>query len=272
VREAFLFGGQGDDPIPAARLLPEALRRGLGALLELDLDRALRVVAPALRRTEARQPLQVATSLAVAERLPRPPVVFGHSLGALTARAYALGLEPLAAATIARHRATAMARVAEACPGDLVACTETLARALLGERPESVALAARNAPGEWVLAVRAPALAHALASGARRLRVGGPWHGPWMAPAARQATAAMAALEAPLPADAPRVIGGDDLLADLSRPLDWERTLREVAGHVGSITVVGPGRAHRALIRRVLPTMNVRLVERLDAPALSVAS
>ncbi len=153
-----------------------------------------------------------------------------------------------------------------------MACSEGLARALLEEAPECVALAARNAPGEWVLAVREAALGRAVASGGRRLRVGGPWHGPWMASAAPAAAEAMVPLAEAPPAGGPRVLGAGDLVADLSRPIDWESTLREVAAHVDGITVVGPGRAHRALVRRVLPGMPVRLLERLDAPALSVAS
>ena len=259
-----VFGGQGADPAAAIRQLPPQTRRALGELLEVDLERALRTGSPTLDRTECRQPLQVAASLAVARRLPAPALVLGHSLGALTARAHALDMPLLEAARMAWLRARIMREVASSHPGDLFACSAALARVLVRELPDTAALAAKNAADEWVLAVLSPSMAYVIARGGRRLHVGGPWHGPWMQPAVEPAREALAPLAAEPAEGAPGVIAADDLPADIARPLDWVATLHAVSGSADRVLVAGPGRAHRALVRQALPRTPVDYVELPD--------
>ena len=293
----FLFAGQGVDPPwvapdllarPAARALIAAASDATGA----DLGRLLARGGRDLARPELLQPALVAACLAAASTLDdvgiRPTLVLGHSLGELTAWAAAGCISPIDAVELAALRGRLMAREAARHPGGMIAlgnatagaCRQALAA---GRAHGRLAIAAHNAPEEWVLSGDHPALARAQARmPSRRLAVAGAWHSPAMAGAVAELTAALgevprapgrAALvsnrtgQVAAEADIPALLAGQ-----LVRPIRFVAALETVrACRLSRLIAVGPGKLLRALVRRTLgPDIEVRVVNSdRDAQALA---
>lgn len=253
-RTAYLFPGQGSQTpgmgSPFHRQWPavrECFER-LSAGCSLDLE-YLCFEAPAteLRQTAVTQPAVYAVGIAVAMAMRErhgvtPEIVAGHSLGHLTAAAFADLIEPDAGLALVAARGWAMQRAAERDgPGSMVA--------VLGADFDTVRAACRPVPGASVAAHNAPrqtvisgpeaAVATARESIEARTRarfrpleVGGAFHSSVM----QQATEAVAtALESTPMAESRLPIVSDvtadvytlpdvarrDLRSQVTAPVDW---------------------------------------------------
>jgi [acyl-carrier-protein] S-malonyltransferase len=277
---AWLFPGQGTD---LGALPPEALQRGgavrhlldqAGQLVGTDLVAALRAGDPVLFRTELAQPALVAVTLGLARAREaageQAQAVAGHSLGELTAVAFAGWLTAEQALRAAVERGRLMSAAARAAPGGMAAIRcdggseleELLAH---GRRYGALALAARNSPQQWVVSGDRAALGAVLArTPGSALPVAGPWHSPAMA-------AAAAAWEPMLrtltwqPPRVPLVLAGTATFAtaatdlpaalagQLTQPVLWKETVEAlVAGGITGLVSVGPGRVLKALSREIV--------------------
>lgn len=247
----------------------------------VDLVRAIERGSRALGRTEVVQPALVAIGLAVARALEargvRVDVVAGHSLGELTAVAFACDLSDEEAVALAAERGRAMAQAAAARPGGMIAVRAADARAIAAGLEVGLALAAHNAPDEWVLSGPEQALAAglaAIAAPAVRLRVGGAWHSPAMAAVVAVLRARCAALVANRRPRMPivsaieaREVGAAEIVEALAsgpvRTVRWVEALRAVGARgIEQVLVAAPSRVLRALVRRTLAgTVALRSVD-----------
>jgi [acyl-carrier-protein] S-malonyltransferase len=245
--------------------------------------------ADEIRDTAVAQPLLVAAGLLSATALGdiSPGAVAGHSVGEITAAAFAGVLDDTAALTLVRKRGLAMAEAA--------AVTETGMSALLGGDPEvSVAHLERlgltpanvNGAGQIVAAgtlEQLAALAEDKPEGVRKivpLKVAGAFHTHHMAPAVD--TLAKAAEEL-TPAD-PKVayVSNKDgrtvatgaevltrLVGQVANPVRWDlcmETFKELG--ITALIEVCPGGTLTGLAKRALPgvqTLALKTPDDLDA-------
>jgi [acyl-carrier-protein] S-malonyltransferase len=230
--------------------------------------------ADAIRDTAVAQPLLVAAGLLSASALGDiiPDAVAGHSVGEITAAAFAGVLDDTAALTLVRTRGLAMAEAA--------AVTETGMAALLGGDPEvtvphleklGLTPANVNGAGQIVAAgtkEQLAALEQDKPEGVRKvvaLKVAGAFHTHHMAPAVD--TMAKAA-EALTPADPKvRYVSNKDgaavatgaevlerLVGQVANPVRWDlcmETFKELG--VTALLEVCPGGTLTGLAKRALP-------------------
>ncbi|MGW8060756.1 ACP S-malonyltransferase [Streptomyces ziwulingensis] len=254
--------------------------------------------ADEIRDTSVAQPLLVAAGLLSAAALGdiseiAPGAVAGHSVGEITAAAFAGVLDDTAALTLVRRRGLAMAEAA--------AVTETGMSALLGGDPEvSVAHleklgltpANMNGAGQIVAAgtmEQLAALSEDKPEGVRKvvaLKVAGAFHTRHMAPAVDALAEAAKTLT---PAD-PRVtyVSNKDgravasgaevlerLVGQVANPVRWDRCM-ETFGELGvtALIEVCPGGTLTGLAKRALPgvrTLALKSPADLDAARELVA-
>lgn len=240
----------------------------------LDLARLLKRGGPAIGRTEVLQPLLTAVCLTAVHLLreagARFALVAGHSLGELGAWSAAGCVADRDAIELAALRGRLMARQARRFPGAMIAVFPR-DRALLDDIVQksgvhgSIAVAAHNAPDEWVLSGD-PAAVRFAATAVRSspLPVAGAWHSPAMQGAVDEFREALYAVRrgtacsrfvcnrTGLPIEREDEI--PDLLAgQLVRPVYWVRVLRTLVEQgVTDLVVAGPGRILRGLIRKNL--------------------
>ncbi|WP_093801001.1 ACP S-malonyltransferase [Streptomyces sp. Wb2n-11] len=252
--------------------------------------------ADAIRDTAVAQPLLVAAGLLSAAALDaRTDVsaVAGHSVGEITAAAYAGVLTEEAALGFVRTRGLGMAEAA--------AVTETGMSALLGGDPEVVAPhleklgltpANVNGAGQIVAAGTLEQLAALEADkpeGVRRvvpLKVAGAFHTHHMAPAVTELGKAAQDLAVSDPAltyvsnaDGKAVSTGSDVVARLvsqvSNPVRWDlcmETLKELG--TTALIEVCPGGTLTGLAKRALPgvkTLALKSPDDLDAARALIA-
>ncbi|MFD5816414.1 ACP S-malonyltransferase [Streptomyces sp. NPDC127038] len=245
--------------------------------------------ADAIRDTAVAQPLLVAAGLLSAEALGdvTPGAVAGHSVGEITAAAFAGVLGDTEALTLVRKRGLAMA--------DAAAVTQTGMSALLGGDPDTTVKhleklgltpANVNGAGQIVAAGTLEQLAALEADkpeGVRRvvaLKVAGAFHTHHMAPAVE---ALAEAAEALTPAD-PRftyvsnrdgrvVASGADVVARLvgqvANPVRWDLCM-ETFQELGATALIEvcPGGTLTGLAKRALPgvpTLALKTPDDLDA-------
>ncbi|MGP2439804.1 ACP S-malonyltransferase [Streptomyces sp. JW3] len=248
--------------------------------------------ADAIRDTAVAQPLLVAAGLLSAAALGAvseiaPGAVAGHSVGEITAAAFAGVLDDTAALTLVRKRGLAMAEAA--------ATVETGMSALLGGDPEvSVAHLEKlgltpanvNGAGQIVAAgtmEQLAALAEDKPEGVRKvvpLKVAGAFHTHHMAPAVDKLAAAAAELSPADPAvtyvsnkDGRAVSTGaevlDRLVGQVASPVRWDlcmETFKELG--VTALIEVCPGGTLTGLAKRALPgvkTLALKSPADLDA-------
>ena len=297
MKVAFLFPGQGSEVArvgapwlersqASRELLEEAARQ-----VSLDVRGLFAAGGRALERTEVQQPALTALCLGIhAELLARrvrPDIVAGHSLGEVAACAAAGAMGAKEAVALAAVRGRLMAREAARHPGGMLAVTAEgrgVAEAALDLAREHglAAIAAHNAPEQWVIAGDWPALrAVAARYSTTHVPVAGPWHTEAMAGAVdefREAArgAVRGTLTAVLVANRTGACVTDarelpDLLAgQFTHPVEWDATMRTIsAAGVSDVVVLGPGKALRGLARRGLPAAvrlhAAELPEDLDA-------
>ncbi|MEU6004699.1 ACP S-malonyltransferase [Streptomyces sp. NPDC047453] len=245
--------------------------------------------ADAIRDTAVAQPLLVAAGLLSAAALgdTGADVVAGHSVGEITAAAFAGVLEDTAALTLVRRRGQAMAEAA--------AITETGMSALLGGDPDvstahlgklGLTPANVNGAGQIVAAgtmEQLAALSEDKPEGVRKvvpLKVAGAFHTHHMAPAVERLAEAAKSLS---PAD-PKVTyvsnkdgravhsGGEvveRLVGQVANPVRWDlcmETFKELGAT--ALIEVCPGGTLTGLAKRALPgvkTLALKTPDDLDA-------
>lgn len=254
--------------------------------------------ADEIRDTAVAQPLLVAAGLLSAAALGdiadiAPGAVAGHSVGEITAAAFAGVLDDTASLTLVRRRGLAMAEAA--------AVTETGMSALLGGDPEvSVAHLEKlgltpanvNGAGQIVAAgtmEQLAALNEDKPEGVRKvvpLKVAGAFHTRHMAPAVDKLAEAASALTPADPAvtyvsnkDGQAVATGtevlDRLVGQVANPVRWDLCM-ETFGKLGvtAIVEVCPGGTLTGLAKRALPgvkTLALKTPADLDAARELVA-
>ncbi|MFI6033054.1 ACP S-malonyltransferase [Streptomyces sp. NPDC051315] len=245
--------------------------------------------ADAIRDTAVAQPLLVAAGILSAAALGEvaPGAVAGHSVGEITAAAFAGVLDDTAALTLVRKRGLAMAEAA--------AITETGMSALLGGDPEaSVAHLEKlgltpanvNGAGQIVAAgtlEQLAALNEDKPEGVRKivpLKVAGAFHTHHMAPAVETLATAAKELTPADPAvpyvsnkDGRTVATGAEVLERLvgqvANPVRWDlcmETFKELG--VTALIEVCPGGTLTGLAKRALPgvkTLALKTPDDLDA-------
>jgi [acyl-carrier-protein] S-malonyltransferase len=251
--------------------------------------------ADAIRDTAVAQPLLVAAGILSAAALgdTQPGAVAGHSVGEITAAAFAGVLDDAAALTLVRKRGLAMA--------DAAAITETGMSALLGGDPEvstahlqklGLTPANINGAGQIVAAgtlEQLAALNEDKPEGVRKvvpLKVAGAFHTHHMAPAVDALAKAAADLA---PAD-PKVtyVSNKDgrtvatgaevverLVGQVANPVRWDlcmETFKELGAT--AIVEVCPGGTLVGLAKRALPgvqTLALKTPDDLDAARALIA-
>lgn len=219
----------------------------------------------------------------------QPDTVAGHSLGEMAACAIAGCCSAEDAIALSAERGRLMGREAGRRPGGMLAVgapdPEAIRAAVAFARPHGiVALAAHNAPGQWLVSGEWPALRRVATRFATTpLPVGGAWHSDVLAPAVDEFRAACRKflarpIRVPLVSNrtglvVERVEQLPDLLAEqFTHPVLWMETmttLRELG--VTRWVMVGPSRAlrgwlHAAFGTTVVPYTSER-IEDLEASA-----
>ncbi|WP_340380014.1 ACP S-malonyltransferase [Streptomyces sp. SS7] len=264
--------------------------RTLSAAVDLDLVHyGTHADADEIRDTAIAQPLLVAAGIVSATALGAvtPGAVAGHSVGEITAAAFAGVLDDTAALTLVRRRGLAMAEAA--------AITETGMSALLGGDPEvtvphleklGLTPANVNGAGQIVAAgtlEQLAALTEDKPEGVRKvvpLKVAGAFHTRHMAPAVETLAKAAAELA---PAD-PKVVYVSNkdgrtvatgaevlerLVGQVANPVRWDlcmETFKELGAT--AIIEVCPGGTLVGLAKRALPgvkTLALKTPDDLDA-------
>ncbi|MFD9791274.1 ACP S-malonyltransferase [Streptomyces sp. NPDC059070] len=251
--------------------------------------------ADAIRDTSVAQPLLVAAGLLSAAALGdiTPGAVAGHSVGEITATAYAGVLSEEAALGFVRKRGLGMAAAS--------AVTETGMSALLGGAPEvvfphleklGITPANVNGAGQVVAAGTLEQLAALEADkpeGVRRvvaLKVAGAFHTHHMAPAVAELEEASRALEIADPrftyvsnADGKTVATGAEIVARLvnqvSNPVRWDLCM-ETFQQLGATALIEvcPGGTLTGLAKRALPgvkTVALKTPDDLEAARALIA-
>ncbi|MFF2473985.1 ACP S-malonyltransferase [Streptomyces sp. NPDC058066] len=251
--------------------------------------------ADAIRDTAVAQPLLVAAGLLSAAALGdiAPDAVAGHSVGEITAAAFAGVLDDTAALQLVRKRGLAMA--------DAAAVTKTGMSALLGGDPEvtvahleklGLTPANVNGAGQIVAAGTLEELAALEADkpeGVRRvvpLTVAGAFHTRHMAPAVAKLEEAARALTPADPTvayvsnkDGRTVATGAEvvsrLVGQVANPVRWDlcmETFKELG--VTALVEVCPGGTLTGLAKRALPgvkTLALKTPDDLDAARALIA-
>ncbi|MCX5081498.1 ACP S-malonyltransferase [Streptomyces sp. NBC_00401] len=251
--------------------------------------------ADAIRDTAVAQPLLVAAGLLSAAALGdiTPDAVAGHSVGEITAAAFAGVLDDTAALQLVRKRGLAMA--------DAAAVTKTGMSALLGGDPEvtvahleklGLTPANVNGAGQIVAAGTLEELAALEADkpeGVRRvvpLTVAGAFHTRHMAPAVAKLEEAAQALTPADPTvayvsnkDGRTVATGAEvvsrLVGQVANPVRWDlcmETFKELG--VTALVEVCPGGTLTGLAKRALPgvkTLALKTPDDLDAARALIA-
>ncbi|MFF7402399.1 ACP S-malonyltransferase [Streptomyces murinus] len=254
--------------------------------------------ADAIRDTAVAQPLLVAAGILSAAALGAmsdiaPGAVAGHSVGEITAAAFAGVLSDAAALKLVRTRGLAMA--------DAAAITETGMSALLGGDPETslahleklgLTPANINGAGQIVAAgtlEQLAALSEDKPEGVRKvvpLKVAGAFHTRHMAPAVEtlaEAAAGLAPADPKVPyvsnKDGRSVTSGTEalerLVGQVANPVRWDlcmETFKELG--VTALIEVCPGGTLTGLAKRALPgvkTLALKTPDDLDAARALIA-
>jgi [acyl-carrier-protein] S-malonyltransferase len=294
---AYIFPGQGSQTPGMGRELAENFAAAREVFEEADeaLGFALSRLcfegpAEDLQLTENTQPAILATSVAawraaVAEGLPAPQFVAGHSLGEYSALVAAGALSLGDAVRIVRQRGRYMQEAVPVGVGamaailglDAEAVREVCEEAAEGEvcSPANI-----NSPNQVVIAGTAAAVERAMSKlkerGAKRaipLKVSAPFHCALMLPAQERLAADLGEVEfedlrVPLVTnvDAALIRAGaearDALVRQVSSPVRWRESV-EVLWREGARTFVevGPGKVLSGLVRQIAPEAKCLNVE-----------
>jgi [acyl-carrier-protein] S-malonyltransferase len=295
---AFVFPGQGSQSIGMMGALArwssviEATFAEASEVLGYDLwRRSQDGPAEALNATECTQPLMLKERGGAT-----PAMMAGHSLGEFSALVAAGVLDFKAAVALVRFRAEAMQTAVphgEGAMAAILGLEDVDVQAACEEAAEDDVVEAVNftAPGQVVIAGRAPAVARAIeaasARGAKRalpLPVSVPAHSSLMAPAAEKLRARISEVDLVAPAAGIAVYGvdmkartaPDDIRAavvkQLHTPVHWASTVRTMIGAGATLIVeCGPGKVLTALNRRVDKNRDLKMLSLEDPASLEDA-
>lgn len=276
--DAIIFPGQGVEPFDLARILGEhrddPLVARLAQVVGTDAWDALDLLD-----TRVAQPAVYAASVvqaAAAGPADRTALVAaaGHSLGELSACAYAGVFDPLAGLELVVQRAELGHAEHERRPGRMLVVmrldapgVEWVRRSVVATGAGVLELAVVNGPGQFVLSgdVEATAVAMDLIAEAggvgRPLTIGGGYHSPLMAGAVGPLTAAVAALDLhdpviPVVSCTTQAVlrSRDEIPSALARslvlPVRWVETVAALAALGATVAVdAGPSRTLANLAR-----------------------
>ncbi len=293
MKHAFVFPGQGSQKVGMGRGWAEESVEARAVFDEADQVFAEITGGPLsalcwegpedrLQLTANTQPALVATSIAIhralADRVPPPAMVAGHSLGEYSALVAARTLSLADALRLVRRRGEFMQDAVPVGEGAMAAILGLYADAVGEIAAEAsgsdgiCAVANLNAPVQTVVAGarRAVERAAELAKdrGAKRavlLPVSAPFHSPLMRPARDNLEPLLRETEFADPqvpvvsnVDAEPLREGSDareaLIRQVDSPVRWVESIRRLADEGVSVFVeIGPGAVLAGLIRRIVP-------------------
>ncbi|MBH0775471.1 ACP S-malonyltransferase [Nocardia bovistercoris] len=290
---SYLFPGQGSQRVGMGRDLCDAypevvapLFRTADEIVGFELSRLCwEGPEERLEQTDITQPAVFITSLAayrvLAEKLPQPLVVAGHSLGEYTALVAAGVLDWTDALALVRRRGVLMAEVNASTPGAMAAAlglpgteVERLCAEVRADTGAVVEPANYNSADQTVVSgavagvaaftARVEALGRAEVK-VKRIKVGAPFHSSMMAPVEAEFAADLARVRFADPVlpvianvTARPVWTGEQARAALRRQLAgavrWSETMATVVDFGPDAFVeVGPGRVLSGLCKRAHP-------------------
>lgn len=293
---AFVFPGQGSQKVGMGRALAETYPICRQTFDEADeaLGERLSQLCfegpeEQLTLTENTQPailaMSVAAYRALAEHGYQPTFAAGHSLGEYSAHVAAGTIAFADALRIVRRRGRYMQEAVPVGQGAMAAILGLDAASVVraceeAAEGEVVSAANFNAPGQVAIAGARDAVARASerckAAGAKRvipLTVSAPFHCALMHPAEERLAPELRALTVrdprfPVVANvdaAPKMSAAsaiDALVAQVSQPVRWEDSVRELASKgVRTYVEVGPGTVLSGLVRRIHREAEVLSVE-----------
>jgi len=290
---ALLFSGQGSQHAGALPWLdrrPEAadILQLIAATLGANW-RARLVDTAWATSNEVAQPLITGLSIAawqcLADKLPRPAVVAGYSVGELAAFAAAGVFDMTAAMTLAGVRANAMQRSTAGRPTGLLAVHAMTMQHLEPWRERhGLSLAIRLSGDSCIVGGLASSLdaaqAEFEAAGVRctRLAINVASHTHWMAAAATEFAQCLSSLRFAVPQVAlvcdesatlsrePQVLARS-LAAQIAAPILWDSCMDTIAERgVGCVLEIGPGSALSALWRHRYADIPVRSADEFGSP------
>lgn len=287
---AFLFPGQGSQYVGMAKDFYEADRDSREFMDHADevLGFPLTRICfdgpdDELRQTQFTQPAIFVHSIVAARKLagPRPAMAAGHSLGEYSALVFAGAVGFDEALRLVRLRGRLMQEAGKQEQGTMAAIVglsaETVEEICLQAAAEGVVQPANfNSPGQIVISGSVTAVRKAVqlakdrsAKMAKELVVSGAFHSPLMEKAReglKRALEETTFRDASIPVYTnvtaePVTRAGDirDLLyQQLTRPVRWEQTLRNMARDgARAFCEVGPGKVLQGLARRTLEAAQV---------------
>jgi [acyl-carrier-protein] S-malonyltransferase len=252
-----------------------------------------------LNSTERTQPAMLAAGVAVwrafrGRGAPEPAMLAGHSLGEFTALVCAEALAFRDAVAVVQFRGRVMQQAMPAGQGAMAAILglddaqveAACAEAAAGEVVEAVNF---NSPGQLVIAGHASAVARAVeaakARGAKRalvLPVSVPAHSSLLRAAGERLRERLEGVPIAAPRwpvyalglkrhDSPAAIR-DQVVAQLSSPVRWTDTVRDMLAH-GATRIVecGPGKVLTALNRRIERNKDIAMQAIEDPESLAAA-
>jgi [acyl-carrier-protein] S-malonyltransferase len=243
--------------------------------------------------TAVAQPLLVAAALAVAELLPEPDAVAGHSVGEFAAGAIAGVLSAEDAVKLTRIRGEAMAAACDALPTGMTAVlggdeADVLAAiADAGLTPANVNTAGQIVAGGTLEQLAEFAAKPPAGTRLRPLRVAGAFHTRHMAEAVAVLEAAAADTAVKDPAitllsnrDGAVVTAGTDwverVAGQVARPVRWDRCMATMADlGVSAFIELLPGGTLTGMAKRALPGVEllaIKTPDELDAARSLIAA
>lgn len=303
---AWVFPGQGAQSVGMGRDLYERIPAArevfeqADAALDLNLARlCFEGPEDVLTATENAQPailtvsvalLRAIESLLLAEQIPRPSAVAGHSLGEYAALVAGGCLDLQAAVRLVRRRGELMAESHEGTMIAVLGLTEQKLDQICLEVSEntgqSVVIANYNAPEQLVISGATLAVQQvskrAKEQGAKRvtaLKVSAAFHSPLMELAAQGmhhalTSVALMDMQVPLIANVtaqPITMAEDvrhELVAQITSPVRWSASVeRLIAQGISTFVEIGPGNVLTGLIKRIAP--GVQLVNVRDAESIA---
>jgi [acyl-carrier-protein] S-malonyltransferase len=267
---------------PAAKLLLSQWSQ------EIDLDLVrLGTTADAdeIKDTANAQPLIVAAGLLGARALggARLAIVAGHSVGEITAAAFAGVIDDVDAMKLVRARGVEMAKAAALAPAGMAAVLGGDREVVLRAISDLGLVAANdNGGGQIVAAGDLEALAQLAPEGARvrALAVAGAFHTSYMEPAVaplREIAAKISVHAARYPVisnkdgavlhDGREIL--DRIVAQISNPVRWDLCMTTLSSHVSGAVEVPPAGTLVGLLKRAVPIIETFALKSVEDVTLA---